>query len=171
MRSGAQKRFVTPGRQRLAGNRILPDLNALSIQLVDDHPGHPYIAEHIVPAITGTDTLLVFGYLPLRVQWILEDLGFDAVDARNAVSSLLQYPLEFVNVDESTILTAYEISAEKNHDVYDCFYIALARGADADSVITTDRDFEQLCEDEPFSYVNPVPEDVLTQFHTVEKDS
>jgi len=147
--------------------RVLPDLNALSIQLVDDHPGHPYVADELVPALRGEDTLLVFGYLPIRVQWILEDLGFDSVEARNAVSSLLRYPMEFVDVNDETILEAYEISAEKNHDVYDCFYLALARKADADELLTTDRDFEGLCDGENFEYVNPVPGEVLEEFHAV----
>lgn len=147
--------------------RVLPDLNALAIQLVEDHPGHPYVAEHLVPALQGEHRLLMFGYLPLRVQWVLEDLGFSTADARNAVSSLLQYPMEPVDVTPETILDAYEISAEKNHDVYDCFYVALAREADADRLVTTDRDFERLCADEPFEYTNPVPEDVLSEFHTV----
>lgn len=147
--------------------RVLPDLNAVSIQLVEDHPGHQYVANELVPALHGEQTLLMFGYLPLRVQWVLEDLGFSTVDARNAVSSLLQYPMESPEVTPQTILDAYEISSEKNHDVYDCFYIALARQADADVLLTTDRDFATLCEDEPFEYSNPVPEDVLSQFHTV----
>jgi len=151
----------------MSSRRILPDLNALSIQLVEDHPGYPYVADELVPALTGEDTLLVFGYLPLRVQWILEDLGFDSVEARNAVSSLIQYPMEFVDVDGGTIRAAYEISAEKNHDVYDCFYLALAREADADVLLTTDRDFERLCEGEKFDYANPVPEKVLEDFHAV----
>jgi len=109
----------------------------------------------------------MFGYLPLRVQWILEDLDFSTVDARNAVTSLLQYPMEPITVTPDTVLQAYEISAEKNHDVYDCFYLAIARTADADVLLTTDRDFEKLCEDEPFTYRNPVPDDVLSKFHTV----
>ena len=145
--------------------RVLPDLNVLSIQLVDDHPGHPYVAEELVPALTGTDSLYVFGYLPLRVQWVLEDLGFETYEARNAVSSLLRYPMRFVDVTDETILDAYEISSSKNHDVYDCFYVALARHVDADVIVTTDRDFEELCVDEPFEYVNPVPESVLERFH------
>ena len=151
----------------MASRHILPDLNALSIQLVDDHPGHPYVADELVPALAGGETLVVFGYLPLRIQWVLEDLGFDTYEARNAVSSLLQYPLEFVDVDGDVVLEAYETSAEKNHDVYDCFYVALARRADVDALVTTDRDFERLCEDESFDYVNPVPDDVLEQFHDV----
>lgn len=151
----------------MSSRRVLPDLNALSIQLVDDHPGHRYVADELVPALTGEDQLLVFGYLPLRTQWLLDDLGFDTVDARNAVSSLLRYPMEFVDVDDEVILSAYEISAQKNHDVYDCFYIALARKSNADELVTTDRDFEKLCKDEDFEYVNPVPEEVLEEFHTV----
>lgn len=147
--------------------RVLPDINALSIQLVDDHPGHPYVAEELVPALRGERTLLIFGYLPLRVQWVLEDLGFSTVEARNAVTSLLQYPMEPVDVTPSTILDAYDISSEKNHDVYDCFYVALARETSADRLVTTDRDFEELCEDEPFEYTNPVPEEVLSEFHSV----
>lgn len=147
--------------------RILPDLNAISIQLVEDHPGHQYIANNLVPALRGEHTLLIFGYLPLRVQWVLEDLGFSTVDARNAVSSLLQYPMESPAVTPDTVLDAYEISSEKNHDVYDCFYVALAREAEADVLLTTDRDFEKLCEEEPFDYSNPVPEDVLAEFHSV----
>ena len=149
------------------GRRVLPDVNALSIQLVDDHPGHPYVAEALVPALTGSDTLVAFGYLPLRVQWVLEDLGFETVAARNAVSSLLEYPMEFVDVDDETVRDAYEISAAKNHDVYDCFYLAVARQVDADVICTTDTDFEALCSGEPFEYRNPVPTEVLERFHEV----
>lgn len=151
----------------MSDRRILPDVNALVIQLVDDHPGYPYVANELEAGLTGSDTLLVFGYLPLRVQWLLEDLGFDTVDARNAVSSLLQYPMEFVDVDEEVLFEAYEISAEHGHDIYDCFYIALARNANADRLVTTDRDFEELCVGEQTEYVNPVPESVLSEFYRV----
>lgn len=148
----------------MPGARVLADVNALAIQLVEDHPGHRHVVEELVPALEGRDTLLVFGYLPLRVQYILDDLGFDRVEARNAVSSLVQYPIEFVGPDAETILAAYEVSAEKNHDVYDSFYLALARDVGADKLVTTDTDFEELCAGEPVEYVNPVPKDVLEQF-------
>ena len=65
--------------------RIVPDVNALAIQLIEDHPGHQYVAEQMVPALLGEHTLVLFGYLPLRVQWVLEDLDFSTVEARNAV--------------------------------------------------------------------------------------
>jgi predicted nucleic acid-binding protein len=149
----------------MTDRRVLPDVNALAIQLVEDHPGHEYVASELVPALTGEDTLLVFGYLPLRVQWVLEDLGFETVEARNAVSSLLAYPMEFVDVDDETLRTAYEISAEHDHDVYDCFYLALARETGADRLVTTDRDFESLCRSADVEYVNPVPDRVLAEFH------
>lgn len=106
----------------------------------------------------------MFVYLPLRVQWVLEDLGFDTVDVRNSICSLLQHPMEPTSVDQRTVLEASEISAEKNYDVYDCFYIALARQADADRLVTTGRDFEALCDGEPFEYVNLVLDDVLSEF-------
>jgi predicted nucleic acid-binding protein len=95
---------------------------------------------------------------------VLEDLGFEPVAARNAISSLLRQPLQFVETDAGTVLDAYDISAAKNHDVYDCFYLALARAVDADVLLTTDRNFESLCTDEPFDYLNPVPGDVLSEF-------
>ena len=155
------------GRRRSVADSVLPDLNALTIQLIDDHPGHPYVADELVPALNGSETLLVFCYLPLRVQWLLEDLNFETVAARNAVNSLLAYPIEFVNSDEETVREAYEISAAKNHDVYDCFYLSLARQAEADRLVTTDLDFESLCDGEPFEYVNPVPSSVLEEFHSV----
>lgn len=151
------------------GRRVLPDLNALVVQLVDDHPGHPHVSGALRPALTGEDTLLMFGYLPLRVQWVLEDLGFETVEARNAVSSLLDYPMEFVQVDATTIRRSYELSAEKNHDAYDRFYLALALESDADVLVTTDRDFERLCAGESVDYLNPVPTDVLTRFDAVDE--
>ncbi|MFC4249729.1 PIN domain-containing protein [Natribaculum luteum] len=58
---------------------------------------------------------------------------------------------------ETTLLEAYEIGAEKNHDVYDSFILALARSYDADYLLTTDGDFDDLCNGEDVAYVNPVP--------------
>lgn len=152
----------------MTGDRILADVNALTIQLVEDHPGYQYVAEELVPALRGEDTLLVFGYLPFRVQYVLEDMGFGAVEARNAVASLVRYPMTFVDVDAETVLEAYEVSAAKDHDVYDCFYVTLARQTDADRLVTTDTDFEGLCAGESVAYVNPVPDDVLERFHAYE---
>ena len=75
--------------------------------------------------------------------------------------------MESVEITPETVLEADEVSVEKNHDVYGCLSIALARDANADALVTTDRDFEGLCEDEPFEYTNPVPDEVLSEFNTV----
>lgn len=154
----------------MTGQRVLADVNALAIQLVEDHPGYPSVTEALTPALLGEDTLLAFGHLPLRVQHVLERFGIDTVDARNAVSSLLQYPIKFVETDADTTLAADEISTAKNHDASDCFLLAVAREADADAIVTTDREFERLCDDESFSYRNPVPANVLAEFDQVGLD-
>lgn len=148
--------------------RLLLDVNALAILAVDDHPGHRYVAEVVADGLRGEDTLLVSDYLPLRVQWVLTDKwGIDHVAARNAVQSLLRQPLEIVSGTRETLLHAYEISADENHPVFDCYYVALAAATDADGILTTDADFSSLCEGREVSYVNPVPDDVRAAFHDV----
>lgn len=148
--------------------RLLIDVNAFAVSLVESHPGHEYVTSRVHPALTGDDTLLVYSYLPFRAQWVLTTKwGYDRVDARNAVSSFLQHPMAVIDADTDTVLDSYDISSEKNHDVYDSFYISLARTHDTDAILTTDRGFEQLCEGESFEYLNPVPDDVLEQFSRV----
>ncbi len=149
-------------------DRLLLDVNALAMLVVDDHPGHRYVAEAVADGLAGEDALLVCDYLPLRVQWVLTDQwGVDTVPARNAVQSLLRQPVELVWATTETLLTAYEISADESHPVFDCFYVALAIATDADAIVTTDEDFAALCEDRPVSYRNPVPEGVRASFHDV----
>ncbi|QSG02919.1 hypothetical protein AArcS_1709 [Natranaeroarchaeum sulfidigenes] len=137
---------------------VLTDVNVLAIALTDDHPAHDDVYPWIQNAIDGPNVLLVFDYYPLRAQYLMtSNFGVDAVDARNAIQSLVRSPARIVSATETTLLEAYEISAEKNHDVYDSFIVALARAYDADYLITTDGDFEDLCDDEDVKYVNPIP--------------
>ncbi|WP_290810848.1 type II toxin-antitoxin system VapC family toxin [Halovivax sp.] len=137
---------------------VLTDVNVLAIALTDDHPAHEDVYPWIQNAIDGPNVLFVFDYYPLRAQYVMtSDFGVDAVAARNAVQSLVRSPARIVGATETTILEAYEISAEKDHDVYDSFILALARAYDADYLLTTDGDFDDLCEDEAAKYVNPVP--------------
>jgi predicted nucleic acid-binding protein len=138
---------------------VLTDVNVLAIALTEDHPAHDDVYPWIQDALDGPNVLLVFDYYPLRAQYIMtSDFGVEPVDARNAVQSLVQSPARIVSATESTLLEAYDISAEKDHDVYDSFVLALARSTDADYVVTTDTDFDELCEGEAVTYVNPVPE-------------
>ena len=138
---------------------VLTDVNVLAIGLTDDHPAFDDVHPWLQHALDGPNVLLVFDYYPLRAQYLMTSrFGVDTVDARNAVQSLIRSPARIVGATETTLLEAYEISAEKNHDVYDSFILALARAYDADHLITTDGDFEGLCDDEEVTYVNPIPE-------------
>lgn len=137
----------------------LTDVNVIAIGLTDDHPAYEDVYPWLQRALDGPNVLLVFDYYPLRAQYLMtHNFGVDAVDARNAVQSLVRSPARLVSATESTLLDAYEISADKNHDVYDSFLLALARSYDAEYLVTTDTDFEALCTDESVTYVNPVPE-------------
>jgi predicted nucleic acid-binding protein len=137
---------------------VLTDVNVLAIGLTDDHPAHDDVYPWIQNALDGPNVLLVFDYYPLRAQYLMtNNFGVDAVAARNAIQSLVRSPARIVGATETTLLEAYEISAEKNHDVYDSFIVALARTYDADYLITTDDDFEELCEGEDVTYTNPIP--------------
>jgi predicted nucleic acid-binding protein len=137
---------------------VLTDVNVLAIALTDDHPAHDDVYPWIQNAIDGPNVLLVFDYYPLRAQYLMtSNFGVDTVAARNAIQSLIRSPARIVSATETTLLEAYEISAEKNHDVYDSFIVALARRYDADYLVTTDGDFDDLCESEAVNYVNPIP--------------
>jgi predicted nucleic acid-binding protein len=147
--------------------RLLLDINSIAITLLRDHPGHEYVFPHVQRGFAGDATLLVFDYFPLRAQYVLTNwYGVESHRARNAVQRFCRQPIHVVSADRETILGAYEVSAEKNHDVYDGFIISLARSHDAEALLTTDTDFEKLCADEPFDYLNPVPGEVLSKFRT-----
>lgn len=137
---------------------VLTDVNVLAIGLTEDHPAHDDVYPWIENALDGPNALLVFDYYPLRAQYIMRsNFGVDAAAARNAIQSLVRSPARIVGATETTLLEAYEISAKKNHDVYDSFILALARAYDADYLITTDADFEDLCDGEDTIYTNPIP--------------
>jgi predicted nucleic acid-binding protein len=147
--------------------RVLADLNALGIFFVSDHPGHEYVRDALEPAFTGEDRLVLFGYQPLRLHWVLEDLGLSRREAGNHVCTLVQHPCDWIDADSQLVLDTYAIASAEGNDPYDCFYVALARRADVDRLLTTDRDFEALCADESFDYHNPVPDAVLERFDAV----
>jgi predicted nucleic acid-binding protein len=137
---------------------IFTDVNVLAIGLTDDHPAYDDVHPWIQNALDGPNVLLVFDYYPFRAQYLMTNkFGVDTVDARNAVQSLIGSPARIIGATEATLLDAYEISAEKDHDVYDSFIVALAREYDADYLLTTDDDFDDLCDGEDVVYTNPIP--------------
>jgi len=136
----------------------LTDVNVLAIGLTDDHPAYDDVYPWIQNALDGPNVLLVFDYYPFRAQYLMTNkFGVDTVDARNAVQSLVRSPARIIGATEATLLDAYEISAEKDHDVYDSFIVALAREYDAEYLLTTDDDFDDLCDEEDVVYTNPIP--------------
>jgi predicted nucleic acid-binding protein len=151
------------------GVNVLPDVNILAIGLTDDHPAYEDVRPWITQSLDGPSVLLVPDYYPLRAQYIMtSDFGVSEVDARNAVQSLLRSPARIIGPTDADLLRAYEISAAKNHDVYDSFLISLARAHDVRYLVTTDDDFEMLTEDEDAEYRNPIPADKLSKLSTVD---
>ena len=105
---------------------VLTDVNILAIGLTDDHPAYDDVSPWIEDAIDGPNALLVFDYYPFRAQYIMvQKFGVEPVDARNAVQSLVQSPARIISATDTTILEAYDISAEKNNDEYEPFLVAL----------------------------------------------
>ena len=146
-------------------DRVLLDVNALAIYLVDDHPGHLYVEEEIEPGLGGSRQILVCDLLPLRAHWVLvRRWGIDENEARTAIRSFLHQPIVIIDASRETILSAYDIANEKKHDVFDCFYVAVARQWKASCILTTDTHFRKLCEGEDFEYLNPVPPEILASF-------
>lgn len=142
------------------GNAILPDVNVLAVGLTESHPAHEYVWPWLREALDGSNVLVVPDYYPLRAQHIMTaDFGVTTVEARNAIQSLLRSPARITGATEQILLDAYDISAEKNHDVYDSFVLAMALAHDATTLLTTDVDFDALCSDEDVTYRNPVPAD------------
>lgn len=140
---------------------VLTDVNILAIGLTDDHPAYDDVYPWIADALDGPNAFLVFDYYPLRAQYIMtQRFGVERVDARNAVQSLVQSPARIISATDTTVLNAYDISAEKKHDVYDALLLALARSYEADYLLTTDADFEELCETEDVTYQNPIPPEI-----------
>lgn len=155
------------GSNDASGDRLLLDVNAIAISLLSDHPGHEYVFPHVRRGFEGETTLLVFDYFPFRAQYVLTEwYGVEEHRARNAVQRFLRQPVRIVSADHGAILDAYEVSAETDHDVYDSFVVSLARHHDTDTLLTTDTDFDGLCDGEAFDYLNPVPTEVLAEFHT-----
>lgn len=151
------------------GVNILPDVNILAIGLTDDHPAYEHVWPWVRDALDGPNVLLVPDYYPFRAQYIMTSkFGVSDVEARNAVQSLIRSPARIVGANDTILLDAYEISVEKQHDVYDSFVLSVARAYDADHLITADSDFEALCDGEEVEYINPIPDDQLDTLSTLD---
>ncbi|MDI6902144.1 MAG: type II toxin-antitoxin system VapC family toxin [Methanocellales archaeon] len=147
-------------------DRKLIDVNALSIFLVEDHPGYGYVFPKMMSGLRGEYVLLIFDYLPIRANWILTaKWKCDPKESVKAIKDFLRYTKpKYVSASRETLKKAYELSEKLDHDVYDCFYLALALQENATHILTTDKDFKKLCPQINLGYENPVPDDVLKRF-------
>ncbi|MCD6510736.1 MAG: type II toxin-antitoxin system VapC family toxin [Thermoprotei archaeon] len=143
------------------------DVNVLAIFLVEDHPGNKYVSPTVEEGLRGAYIPILLDILPIRAYWILEKKwGINKKEAALAILDFLKkYDTpQFVPIRKEMILEAFKLSKELKHDVYDCIYLALAKQEKASTIITTDTDFEKLCQRTGLKYENPVPLEILKQF-------
>jgi predicted nucleic acid-binding protein len=110
--------------------------------------------------------------LPLRAFWIMtHPWGLPKSESSSAIQHFIQaYDIpQYSALQRETILNGFRLAKELNHDVSDCMYLALALQENASSIITTDTDFEKLCNHLGLKYFNAVPKDVLRHFKAQNK--
>lgn len=147
--------------------RKLIDINFLSIFFVEDHPGFSYIKKLMDEGLTGAFKIIIPEILPFRVFWILTTKwGIDKQLAKEIILEFVKnYSIPiYAGLKRKTIMEAFKYSNELNHDIYDCYYLALAKQENATSILTTDTDFDKLCKKIGLNYENPVPLDILKKF-------
>ncbi len=147
--------------------RKLIDINFLSIFFVEDHPGFSYIKKLMDKGLTGAFKIIIPEILPFRAFWILTTKwGIDKQLAKEIILEFVKnYSIPiYVGLKRETIIEAFKYSNELNHDIYDCYYLALAKQENATSILTTDTDFDKLCKKIGLNYENPVPIDILKKF-------
>jgi predicted nucleic acid-binding protein len=143
------------------------DVNVLAIFLSRGHPGFEYVSPAVESGLRGAYVPILMDILPLRAFWIMtHPWGLPKNECSLAIQHFVKaYELpQYVGLRRETILKGFRLSKELNHDVFDCMYLALALQENASSIITTDRDFEQLCVHTGLKYLNPVPKEILKRF-------
>jgi predicted nucleic acid-binding protein len=151
--------------------RVL-DVNVLAIFLSRGHPGFHYITPVVESGLRGAYVPVLMDILPLRAFWIMtHPWGLPKSACTSAIQHFVQaYDLpQYVALKRETILNGFKLAQELNHDVSDCMYLALALQEGASSIITTDTDFEKLCNHTGLKYQNPVPKEILKRFREQNK--
>lgn len=143
------------------------DLNFFSIYFVSNHPGYEYIKKIMDDGLNGSFKLIIPDYLPFRAYWILTTKWkIEKNDAKELIFDFISNysSPDYRSLEREYIIRAFNYADELNHDIYDCFYLALAKQEEAPSILTTDTDFDKLCKKIGLFYENPVPMDVLKNF-------
>ena len=141
--------------------RILVDVNCLAIFLVEDHPGHSYVAHELERGLGGHFIPLVLDIVPMRAYWIMtHPWGCDAAQSEKALRRFVDaYPLvEYCSLSKNVLHRAFDLARELRHDPFDATYLAGALEYQASGIMTTDTDSRRLCRSKKLDYVNPVPQ-------------
>lgn len=143
--------------------QYLLDVNTIAIAMVEEHPGHDHVYAELMQ--NSVDRVVYHPYTLLRAYWVLtSEWDYNTADSRRVVRRFLMHFRETVSSDWQTVKLSFDLAVKWNHDVFDCFFIALCRQHDLDGVMSTDRDFSELCRRDGLDWVNPVPEDVIAEF-------
>lgn len=143
------------------------DVNILAIFLANGHPGFEYVSPLVEAGLRGAYTPVLMDILPVRAYWIMtHPWGLPKPVCAEAIQHFVQsYDMpKYTPLHRETIIEAFKLSKDLNHDVSDCMYLALALQENASTILTTDTDFEKLCSQVGIRYVNPVPKEVLRRF-------
>lgn len=152
--------------------RKLVDINCYAINLVEDHPGYTYVEPVISEGLLGNFKLVVLDVVPFRVHWIMtKRWEFNKEEARQVILDFLKGNpnIEYFGLDQKSIVKAFKLAETLNHDIYDCYYLVGALSSNCQAILTTDSDFEKLCQrirplELKLIYENPVPKQILTEF-------
>jgi len=117
--------------------------------------------------LNGSFKLVIPEYLPFRAFWILTTKWkIKKMDAKELINDFIQNysSPDYRGLERDSIAKAFRYSDDLNHDIYDCFYLSLAKQEEASSILTTDTGFDTLCIKIGLNYENPVPIEVLKTF-------
>jgi predicted nucleic acid-binding protein len=145
----------------------LIDINFFSIYFVENHPGFNFVKGIMNEGLTGVFRIIIPEILPFRAFWILTTKwGIEKKIANEIISEFVSNysSPSYVGLKRESIIGAFKYSNELNHDIFDCYYLALAKQENATSILTTDTDFDKLCKKVGLNYENPIPLDILKTF-------
>jgi predicted nucleic acid-binding protein len=147
--------------------KLVFDVNVLAIFLVANHPGNEYVSSVVSEGLRGAYVPVIMDILPIRAYWIMtRKWGCPEKESAGAMEHFVKaYDRPFYPcIKKETILESFRLDSELGHNVFDCLYLAFALQEKAVGIVTTDTDFEHLCEFKGLEYINPVPKEVLKSF-------
>ena len=143
------------------------DLNILAIYLVKGHPGFDCVSSVVEPGLRGAYIPLIMDFLPMRAFWIMtKRWGLPEKECSGSIEHFLNnYDMpRYSALSRETMLMGFKLAQDFKHDVFDCMYLSFALQEKAAAIITTDSDFEKLCNRLELKYINPVPKEILKRF-------